>query len=85
MITFTVVKDQHGWAVRSGNQMTTPFSTRNLAICEADRLAAAIRRHGVLIEITVEEPQPAEEASGPSTAPARSPKAFGLLRPLARV
>lgn len=55
MITFKVVKEQHGWAVRMGEQMTTPFWSRVLAIREADRMAAGIRRHGAVTEVLIEE------------------------------
>jgi hypothetical protein len=55
MITFKVVKEQHGWAVRMGEQMSTPFWSRVLAIREADRMAAGIRRHGAVTEVLIEE------------------------------
>jgi hypothetical protein len=55
MITFNVVKASHGWAVRTGGQMTTPFWSRGLAIREAGAMAAAIRRHGVCTQVFVEE------------------------------
>jgi hypothetical protein len=61
MITFNVVKEQHGWAVRMGQRMTTPFRSKSLAVWEANRLAEGIRRHGELIEVIVE---------GASAAPA---------------
>lgn len=54
MITFSVVKEQHGWAVRSGACMMTPFWSRDLAIREANCLADAIRRHGQLTEVVIE-------------------------------
>ena len=54
MITFSVVKEQHGWAVRSGACMMTPFWSRDLAIREANCLAEAIRRHGQLTEVVIE-------------------------------
>jgi hypothetical protein len=55
MITFKVVKDAHGWAVRMGEQMSTPFWSRVLAIREADQMAARIRRHGALTEVLIED------------------------------
>lgn len=58
MITFNVVKDQHGWAVRMGDRMTTPFWRRDLAIREAVCLADAIRRHGEGAEVIVESAAP---------------------------
>ncbi len=61
MIIFDVVKEEHGWAVKMGQRMTTPFWSRTVAITEANRLAAAIRRHGALTEVVIE---------GGSTSPA---------------
>ena len=54
MITFDVVKEEHGWAVRMGERMTTPFRSRRLAIQEANCLAEAIRRHGESTQVIVE-------------------------------
>ena len=54
MITFNVVKERHGWAIRLGGRMTTPFRSRDLAVREANRLADAIRCHGVHTEVNVE-------------------------------
>ncbi len=56
MITFNVVEEQHGWAVRMGQRMTTPFRSKSLAVSEANRLADGIRRHGQTIEVIVEGP-----------------------------
>jgi hypothetical protein len=41
MITFNVVKEQHGWAIRMDERMITPFWSRDLAIREANCLARA--------------------------------------------
>jgi hypothetical protein len=54
MIIFDVVKEEHGWAVKMGQRMTTPFWSRAVAITEANCLAAAIRRHGALTEVVIE-------------------------------
>jgi hypothetical protein len=54
MITFDVVKEEHGWAIRMGERMTTPFWSRDLAIREANCLADAIRGHGECAEVFVE-------------------------------
>jgi hypothetical protein len=54
MITFSVVKEQHGWAVRMGAAMTTPFWSRALAIREANCLAESIRRHGQIAHVIIE-------------------------------
>ena len=54
MITFKVVKEQHGWAIRMGEGVTTPFWSRDSAIREAHCLAAAIRCHGERTEVIIE-------------------------------
>jgi len=56
MITFSVVRERHGWAIRMGERMTTPFWSKDAAIREADRRAGAIRRHGEIAEVIVEGP-----------------------------
>lgn len=53
MITFNVVKEQHGWAIRIGKRMTTPFRSRDVAVKEANCLADAIRCHGERAEVVV--------------------------------
>ena len=58
MITFNVVKEQHGWAVRMGECMMTPFWSRELAIQEANCLADSIRCHGECAEVVVEDADP---------------------------
>lgn len=55
MITFNVVKEQHGWAIRMEERMITPFWSRDLAIREANCLARAIRCHGECAEVFVED------------------------------
>jgi len=60
MITFNVVKDKHGWAIRMGDAMSTPFRTRELAIQEAGCLADSIRRHGEWAEVVIEGADPNE-------------------------
>ena len=60
MITFDVVKEQHGWAVRMGECMKTLFWSRDSAIREANCLAAAIRCHGECAEVIVEGADPNE-------------------------
>jgi hypothetical protein len=54
MFTFKVVKEEHGWAVRMEERMTTPFWSRDLAVREARCLADAICRHGEQAEVIVE-------------------------------
>jgi hypothetical protein len=60
MITFNVVKEQHGWAIRMDKRMMTPFWSRDLAIREANCLARAIRGHGERAEVIVEGAVPSE-------------------------
>ena len=55
MITFNVVKEQHGWAIRMGERMTTPFWSRDLAVREANCLALSTRRHGECTEVLVHD------------------------------
>lgn len=62
MIIFKVVKERHGWAVRMGQRMTTPFWSKDLAVLEANRLAASIRRHGERTEVVVENHEPRESS-----------------------
>ena len=60
MITFNVVKEKHGWAIRLGEGMTTPFWSRDLAVREANCLADAIGCHGGHTEVVVEATDPNE-------------------------
>jgi hypothetical protein len=71
MIRLRVVKDEYGWSVRIGEQMTSPFRRRDRAIREANRLAADIRRQGGQAEAVVEDvpgaparPQPSDRRPG---------------------
>ena len=64
MITFYVVKEQHGWAIRMGERMMTPFWSRDMAVREANCLADAIRCHGECTEVMVEGAEPNERAKG---------------------
>ena len=54
MITFKVMKEQHGWAVRMGEGVMTPFWSRDSAIRQAHCLAVAIRCHGERTEVIIE-------------------------------
>lgn len=55
MITFEVVKEPYGWAVRRDRSMMTPFWCKDLAIAEAGRMVDALRRHGAKAEIRIAE------------------------------
>ena len=61
MVTFNVVKEQHGWTIRIGERMTTPYWSKDLAIQEADCLADAIRCHGECAEVTIDGADPNEQ------------------------
>lgn len=54
-ISFRVVKEPYGWAVRLGDGMMTPFSSKLLAIKHANGCADALRRCGEPVEVVVEE------------------------------
>ena len=54
MISFNVVKERHGRAIRMGERMTTPFWSRELAIREAYCLTDAIGFQGERTEVNVE-------------------------------
>ncbi len=58
MITFNVVKERYGWAIRMNERMMTPFWSRDMAIRQANCLADAIRRHGECAEVIVEGADP---------------------------
>jgi len=57
LITFEVVKESYGWAIRRDRQMMTPMWCRALAVAEAQRMADALRRHGERAEVRICEPE----------------------------
>jgi hypothetical protein len=61
-ISFRVVKEPYGWAVRMGEGMMTPFRSKVLAVRHANGFADALRRCGEPVEVVVEE-RPAEVRS----------------------
>jgi hypothetical protein len=66
MITFNVVKEQHGWAIQVSDRMSAHFRTRDMAVREANQMADAIRRHGEQTEVIAEcvfSDEPREELS----------------------
>jgi hypothetical protein len=78
MIRFDVVKETHGWSIRMGERMTTPFWSKEQAVRQAKVLAEAIRRHGELTEVVVEggandDEANAEERSFSGDEPLRRP------------
>ncbi len=76
MITFNVVKEPHGWAIRMGERMTTPFRSKDLAVREANCLARAIRRHGERTEVIIEGPDLNVSAAEAVSAGWASPDRF---------
>jgi hypothetical protein len=54
MITFKVIKEQHGWAIRTATGITTPFRLKEAAIQEAAFLAESIRCHGQCVEVIID-------------------------------
>ena len=54
MITYDVVQEQHGWAIRIGGHMTSPFRLREHAVHKANQLARALRGHGQAVTVVVE-------------------------------
>jgi hypothetical protein len=76
MHTFKVVKEPHGWAVRLGEGMCTPFWSRAKAIREAGRLCQALRLHGVSAEVIVVEEDPIRTTNAATAAAALTPGAL---------
>jgi len=72
MICFRVVKEPYGWAVRIGEGMMTPFTSRSLAFDHAHGMAEALRGRGEIVEVVVEDrvvPTPAAPAPRRWAAP----------------
>ncbi|MFN4177992.1 hypothetical protein [Phenylobacterium sp.] len=63
MICFRVVKEPYGWAVRIGEGMMTPFTSRSLAFDHANGMAEALRGQGEIAEVVVEDRVVAEPAA----------------------
>jgi hypothetical protein len=56
-ISFRVVKEPYGWAVRMGQgMMMTPFRSRILALRHANGVAEALRQRGEAAEVVLDEP-----------------------------
>ncbi len=72
MLTFKVVKEEYGWAVRLGRGMATPFWTQAAAIREAHQLCERMRGHGLAAEVVIEEEEGVQAPpSSAATAPGR--------------
>lgn len=52
-ITFLVVKEPYGWAIRQGRQMMRPVWSKAAAVEEAQVMAAALRRAGASAEVWI--------------------------------
>jgi hypothetical protein len=78
-ICFRVVKEPYGWAVRVGEGMMTPFSSRGPAIEHANGFASALRRSGERVEVVVEEVSflPARRASPGNLRPSSTTRDGG--------
>jgi hypothetical protein len=60
MYTCKVVKEAHGWAVRTDDGMSMPFWKRSMAVREANRACAALRDHGQSVELIIQDGEAAE-------------------------
>lgn len=67
-VSFRVVEEPYGWAVRVGDGMMTPFRSKVLAVRHANGFADALRRCGAPVEVVVEE-RPAEIRTLPRRRP----------------
>lgn len=65
MFTFKVVKEAHGWAVRS-HGMSMPFWKRSMAVREAKRVCAALRDHGQSVVLIIQDAETAEATANPA-------------------
>lgn len=54
-ITFEVVKEAYGWAVRRDHQMMTPCWCKAVAVEQAQRMVDALRQHGERAEMRVSD------------------------------
>ena len=66
IISFRVVKEPYGWAVRMRQGMMTPFHSRSMALRHANSFAEALRRHGEPAEVILEEVRSIDPPSQPS-------------------
>jgi len=63
MIIFSVVKEPYGWAVRRDAQMMMPACSRAVAVDEAERMVAVLRRDGQLAQLCFESEAALEQAA----------------------
>lgn len=55
MITFEVVKEPYGWAVRRDDCMMMPAWCRSMAMEEAQRMVNTLRSHGQPAQLLAQE------------------------------
>jgi hypothetical protein len=55
VITFAVVKEPYGWAIRRDHCMMTPVWCKALAVEQAGRMVEALRRNGQAAELWIED------------------------------
>jgi hypothetical protein len=61
MITFEVVKEPYGWAIRRDHRMMTPVWCKALAVEQATRMVEALRRYGEPAELRIEDAESASD------------------------
>lgn len=61
IISFRIVREPYGWAVRMGDGVMTPFESRQLALQHAQGFADVLRGCGERVEVVCDE----EAASRP--------------------
>ncbi len=54
MITFEVVQESYGWAVRRDARMMMPAPSRAVAVAAALGMVRVLREHGELAELSLE-------------------------------
>jgi hypothetical protein len=55
VITFEVVKEPYGWSIRRDARMMTPVWCKALAVQQASRMVAVLRRHGAPAELRIDD------------------------------
>lgn len=58
MLTFNVVSEPDGWGIHVNQCTSSHFRSREAALRQARLLAAAIRRHGVSVAVTIGDSAP---------------------------
>lgn len=54
MHTFVIARGPYGWTVQLGCAMSAPCKSQTMAIQQAERMAASLRRHGEKVKVIVE-------------------------------